>query len=416
MRYLLFSILAILIYIPQSFAQNKEYAQQMINTLASEEFSGRGYTDKGINKAANFIEEQYEMLGLQSFDKGYAQDFSFPINTIQKTNTFTIDGQSFKPGSEYLISAFSKSFKGTYEIVYIPDNIYDDKKARAEFYKKDFTDKFVVFSKNAPLVRRTNELSARGIIFLNDNLTWSVSSAQIPQDYVVIDMLEEDFPKGAKSITINFKSKFYPKYKTQNTIGYIQGSEYPDSFIVISAHYDHIGKMGKETYFLGANDNASGVAMMLDLAKHYSKPENKPKCSIAFMAFSGEEVGLLGSRYYVNHPLFSLEKIGFLINLDMVGTGSDGIAVVNGAIFEDHFNKMEKINEEANYISRLKKRGEACNSDHCEFYKKGVPSFFIYTQGKEYTDYHNVSDIPSAIPLTAYEGVFKLMRDFINQY
>ena len=407
-------VLFILFFNQFTFAQNKEYAHQIINRLGSEEFAGRGYVDKGVNKAANFIEEQYKSFSLNSFGKDYAQAFSFPINTIKKTITFSIDGKDYKPGSEYLISCFSNSFKGSYDLVYLPDSILKNKKAKIKFYERDFTNKIVVIPGDAPLLRKNNELSAAGIIILKSNFVWV--PAQEHKDYVVINMVKDSFPKNAKQITIKFKSKFYAKYKTQNTIGYIEGSKYPDSFIVVSAHYDHIGKMGEDAYFPGANDNASGTAMMLDLAKHYSKAENKPKYSIVFMAFSGEEVGILGSLYYVKNPLFSLEKIRFLVNLDMVGTGSKGITVVNGSVFEKEFARMQKDNKENNHIARVKIRGKACNSDHCPFYMSGVPSFFIYTFGDEYNEYHNVSDSPETIPLTAYDGVFRLMRNFINGF
>jgi hypothetical protein len=395
-------------------AQDKEYAHQMINQLGSEEFAGRGYVDKGVNKAAAFIEEQFKSFGLKSFGKDYAQPFSFPINTIQKTNLLALNYTEYKPGEDYLISCFSNSFKGTFELVYLPDSILKDKDAKIEFYKRDFTDKFVVIPSNVPLLRKENELSAAGIVMLQDKLTWVPS--QEHKDYVVVDMLKDSFPMDAVALSINFKSKFYSNYKTQNTIGYIEGSEFPDSFIVISAHYDHIGRMGQDAYFPGANDNASGTAMMLNLAKYYSKAENKPKYSVVFMSFSGEEVGILGSLYYVKHPLFSLEKIKFLVNLDMVGTGSKGITVVNGSVFKKEFARMQNDNTKHKYITRVKVRGEACNSDHCPFYMMKVPSFFIYTFGDEYSEYHNVTDSPKTIPLTAYDGVFRLMRDFINGF
>jgi hypothetical protein len=77
---------------------------------------------------------------------------------------------------------------------------------------------------------------------------------------------------------------------------------------------------------------------------------------------------------------------------------------------------MQNDNTKHKYITRVKVRGEACNSDHCPFYMMKVPSFFIYTFGDEYSEYHNVTDSPKTIPLTAYDGVFRLMRDFINGF
>ena len=413
MRTIFLLIVSFLLLIQYSFAQDIEYAHKMINKLGSEEFAGRGYVDNGVNKAAKFIEGQFSSFGLKSFGKNYAQPFRFPINTIQKTKLLALDYTKYTAGKDYLISCFSNSMTGTFELVYLPDSILNDKEAKMEFYKRDFSNKFVVIPKEVPLLRKDNELSAAGIIILKEKLIWEPS--QEHKNYIVVDMLKDRFPKEATTISLIFKSKFYPNYKTQNTIGYVEGSEYPDSFIVVSAHYDHLGRMG-DAYFPGANDNASGSAMLLNLAKYYSKPVNKPKYSIVFMSFSGEEAGILGSIYYVKHPLFSLEKIKFLVNLDMVGTGSKGITVVNGSVFKNEFARMQKDNDEHKYLARVKVRGEACNSDHCPFYMLGVPSFFIYTFGDEYTEYHNITDSPKTIPLTAYDGVFKLMRDFINGF
>ncbi len=89
-------------------------------------------------------------------------------------------------------------------------------------------------------------------------------------------------------------------------IATIKGTAIPDSFLVFSAHYDHLGQMGKDIYFPGANDNASGTSMLLNLAKYYS--QNRPKYSVLFIAFGGEEAGLIGSEYYVKNPLVPLSK------------------------------------------------------------------------------------------------------------
>ena len=101
--------------------------------------------------------------------------------------------------------------------------------------------------------------------------------------------------------------------------------------------------MGKNTFFPGANDNASGVAMLLQLANYYSKPENQPDYSICFIAFTGEELGLLGSKYYVQNPLFPLNQIKLLINMDMVGTGDEGITIVNTSENLDDYEKFLKL-------------------------------------------------------------------------
>ena len=172
--------------------------------------------------------------------------------------------------------------------------------------------------------------------------------------------------------------------------------------------------MGQNAMFKGANDNASGIAMMLNMVEYYSDEKNRGKYSIAFMAFAGEEAGLMGSFHYVNEPLFPLENIRFLINVDLMGTGEDGVTIVNGAIHEDAFNSMVSINETNQYLKRIKKRGKAANSDHYPFSEKGVPAFFLYTMGG-ITAYHDIYDLPETLPLTEFEDVFRLIRDFNDQ-
>ena len=86
--------------------------------------------------------------------------------------------------------------------------------------------------------------------------------------------------------------------------------------------------MGKKTYFPGGNDNASGTSMVLNLMEYYSNPINKPRYTIVFILFAGEEAGLLGSEYYTTHPTKDLNKIKFLLNLDLMGTGEEGMMVV----------------------------------------------------------------------------------------
>ena len=130
------------------------------------------------------------------------------------------------------------------------------------------------------------------------------------------------------------------------------------------------------------------------------------------MAFSGEEIGLLGSTYYVEHPLFPLKKIKFLFNIDIMGDAADGITLVNGTVMASEYNKINAINDAKKYIPSIQKRGEAAISDHYPFYAKGVRSFFAYSRGK-ITAYHDITDTKAGLPLTNYQGCFQLFKDFI---
>ena len=175
--------------------------------------------------------------------------------------------------------------------------------------------------------------------------------------------------------------------------------------------YDHLGRMGNSVYFPGANDNASGIAMLLNLAKEFSS-EKKPKYTLVFICFGSEEIGLVGSKHYTENPLLPLKNIQFLINLDILGTGDDGIQVVNGKVHKKDFDYLVNTNNSKNLLKQVKIRGKACNSDHCFFSEKGVPSFFIYTLGG-IAHYHNIYDKSETLPLTEYEDLFVLLKDFI---
>ena len=219
--------------------------------------------------------------------------------------------------------------------------------------------------------------------------------------------------KKIETVTLDVENRFSRAYPVRNIAGQMKGITQPDSFIIITAHYDHLGQMGKDVYFPGANDNASGVAMMLNLASFYSK--NKPNYSLIFIALTGEEAGLLGSEYFVEHSPVDLKKIKFLINLDLEGNGEDGITVVNGSVYKDKFKTLTEINENERYFSVIKSRGEACNSDHCSFYQKGIPCFFIYTMGGTQA-YHDPNDTFNSLTLAKFTELTQLIIKFIAAF
>jgi Zn-dependent M28 family amino/carboxypeptidase len=167
--------------------------------------------------------------------------------------------------------------------------------------------------------------------------------------------------------------------------------------------------MGNKTYFPGANDNASGISFLLSLAKYYAA--NPQPYTMAFICFAGEEAGLLGSKYFTEYPLLALQKIRFLINVDMVGTGETGITVVNATIHQKEFSLLNQLNDKNKYLKKINSRGKAANSDHYFFTEKDVPAFFIYTTGG-ISAYHDIYDRSKTLPLTEYQDLFKLFVDF----
>ncbi len=398
-------------------AQDLTRAKKNIKTLTAEKFHGRGAAFGGDSLAANFIEKQFKAIGLKPIGDSYFQGFTYGINTFQGQLKLKSNVGVFKPGIDFIVRSSSGSGKGTYPVMRLDSSIFLDENALSTFLTKDLRNVVVVYSKKhlkeftASTVDLLRQLySAAAIIEIQDaKLTMSLSDQSFGTP--VFEMLASAFTPNIQTISFEIENELIEKHVARNVIAYIEGATHPDSFVVITAHYDHLGSLGKKHYFPGANDNASGVSMLLELAHHYSI--NRPACSIVFIAFAGEESGLIGSSFFVRKPTFDLKAIRFLINLDLLGTGDDGIMVVNGSIFKDAYATLVAINDEKKLLPAIKMRGEAANSDHYPFYKKEVPCFFIYTLGG-ITAYHDVKDIAKTLPLTKYKEVFELIVLFAD--
>jgi Zn-dependent M28 family amino/carboxypeptidase len=196
-------------------------------------------------------------------------------------------------------------------------------------------------------------------------------------------------------------------------MGMVRGTAEPDSLLVLCAHYDHLGSLGRNTYFPGANDNASGVAMLLELARAIAK---KPlRYSVLFVAFSGEEAGLLGSSFMSENPPVPLSNIRFLFNLDLLGFGEKGATVVNATLHPKEFTRLQEINATCHCLPEIKERGKAANSDHYPFSEKGVPAFFMYLMGGP-GFYHDIDDKPKTLSLKGFRGTFQLIMEFMRGF
>jgi aminopeptidase YwaD len=399
-------------------AQDMQRVRSHINTLCSPAMHGRGYVNQGDKVAATYIRNAFMQYNVESFRDGYFQYFNIDINTFPGNVVLKSNKQELKPGIDYIVDPASGSGKGSGLLFLLDTAIFSDVQARDRFLETRLNNKVLVYRSRdrvklaaLPEVVYFKMKEAKALIELQDGkLTASLATEQISKP--VFKVLEQSFDLTAKKVSYELDASLVKNYTTQNVIGYIEGKVQPDSFVAITAHYDHLGRMGEEVYFPGANDNASGVSMMLELAAWYALPENRPDYSIMFVAFGAEEVGLVGSRYYTQNPFFPLSKISFLINLDLLGTGDDGLMTVNATVFPEAFALLEQVNQQGEYIQPLAKRGKAANSDHYFFSESGVPAFFHYTLGG-ITAYHNVHDIPETLPLTKYSQVYKLLKDFI---
>ena len=363
-------------------AQDTVYARKVINTLCSKQFAGRGYVNNGLGIAAKYIAGELKHFKTEPlFNTGYFQWFDMNVNTFPGKMSVKINGKTLKPGIDFIVSDESSGLKGKFSL-----------------QKKDSVT-YIGSNKEGMLA-----------LIVKRKLTFSVSTNAA--DYCAIELLNNN--TDIKTAEVNIENKLLTKYICKNICGYINGTTLNnDTVLMLTAHYDHLGMMGNKTYFPGANDNASGVSMLLNLVKYYST--HPPKYKTIFVFFAGEEAGLLGSKYFVEHPVFELGKIKFLINLDLLGTGDEGITVVNATEFKSRFDALKQLNENKHYLALVKPRSKAQNSDHYWFTEKGVPSFFIYTMGG-IKAYHDVYDKPQTLPLTKYNNIFKLLVDFLNTF
>lgn len=243
----------------------------------------------------------------------------------------------------------------------------------------------------------------------NTKFTWSVSDEQLKHPLIQVQDIAAFLTDSYHVIDYDIEAVLRP-HTARNVIAYVPAKKKSKKFIVYTAHYDHLGRMGQHAYFPGANDNASGTAMLLELAHHFSEYPLK-KTNVVFMSFAGEEAGLIGSKYFVEHPLFPLKQIRFLTNVDIMGSGEEGVTVVNATEFPKQFQQLQDINAQKNYLVKIASRGKAANSDHYFFTEAGVPAFFIYTMGPN-KHYHDVYDTYAELSFSEFMDIYNLLLDF----
>ena len=404
------------------YCQDTAYAREVINRLCDQSMHGRGFVRDGDHKAADYIRKEFEAGGILPFETGFFQSFPISINTFPGAMRVSLNKEILVPGRDFVVDPGSPGLNGRFTPVFL--NASDVLKGISDNMLKSAGNKVVIvdarelakdkadvkgsWNKWKNLQQLYNPHKIKALIEITDEkLVFGSATGLSLIPIIIIKGSSYHYP--VTSLDIHIKNKFIEEYRTQNVVGCIPGTECPDSFLIYTAHYDHLGTMGKGTFFPGANDNASGVSMMLGLAHYFSR--HPQRYSVVFIGFSGEEAGLLGSGFFADHPLVRLSNVKFLVNLDLVGTGIDGITVVNATEYPDQFEMLSHLNDTGRYLVNIKKRGKACNSDHCPFNTKGVPCFFIYTLGG-IAAYHNLDDRPETLPLTAFEGLTRLLIAF----
>ncbi len=220
-----------------------------------------------------------------------------------------------------------------------------------------------------------------------------------------------DYPDYLQNIPKQYLGKAI-KNDSENVIAYIEGSEKPEEYIVISAHYDHLGKDG-ETIYNGADDDASGTAAVMEIAQAFQIAKEKghaPKRSIVFLHFTGEEIGLKGSKYYTTHPVFPLKNTVANLNIDMIGRidkkhknkpeyvyliGADKLSKELHRISEANNTAFTQLKLDYTYNSDNDPNRFYFRSDHYNFAKNNIPVIFYFNG--THKDYHKPTDTPDKI-------------------
>jgi Zn-dependent M28 family amino/carboxypeptidase len=218
----------------------------------------------------------------------------------------------------------------------------------------------------------------------------------------------------------SFEHKFNAKMRkgdveASNLVGYLKGTDFPESYLVIGAHYDHIG-IQKGKVFNGADDNASGVGALLGIANYFK--QNPPKHSLIFIAFDVEEMGLQGSNYITKNFPVDLSKVSFMLNMDMISQNSKSEIYASGTNHNpDLLPVLKKLDKESSEISLLYGHDQpkiisgvqdwTNSSDHAAFHKAKIP--YIYFGVEDHKHYHKSTDTFQTIDLNFYMNSVNLI-------
>ncbi len=401
-------------------AQDLKYVRKQLSILCGPEYYGRGYFRKGDSLAAVHIAGELSKDKVKPFGDSYFQPYSFGVNIFDEAGV-KINGNDLNFGRDFMMDPESGNFTGTFRPLRVgasllkhPRDLFDSldrHNGEGEVILLDST------GLNNPGLYNffttmclNGDRGIRALIEITPQIGIGlVGKKERPAAHLRIN--PGAVPETLDFITLNIRDHVDPDYSTRNVIGYIPGKT--DHFIVFTAHYDGIGSYGNGNLFPAASDNGSGTSMVLDLARYFSKGK-QPYYSIAFMLFSGEEAGLKGSSYYVDHPVFPLDQIRLVINLDMVGTGQDGVILFNGTQRPREAAIVQSINDQNHYMKTIDVVAGKANSDHYPFHEKEVPAIFFLTKGPSGGG-HNVTDSPDKLPLYGYHNLFRLMMDLVKE-
>jgi hypothetical protein len=397
-----------------TFAQKKEVEKNFdskaaiaeFTYLASDELMGRDPARPEIKLAYTFIADQLKKAGAKPVEggDGYYQNIPFRLSTPPTSGSLTLGGSSFSQGKNMLVLD-GKSISGNYEVVDLGFGLAED------FIGKDLKGKIVITNAGAPeklspnqlfsegkeKVLRAEEAGAVALIerFNIPSVPWQMISGFLNRTQMSVDQgAASDLPyiwiedvknqmvgDKVKSVKVDVSGKSNTPVEGKNVIAVIEGTDptLKDEYILLSAHYDHVG-VGKpdaegDSIYNGARDNAVGTVAVINAAKHFAK--NPPKRSILLALWTAEEKGLLGSNYFANNPMIPLNQIVYNLNIDNAGYNDTSIITIIGLGRTDADFMIEEAATEFGITAKSDpspEQGLYDRSDNVSFARKGIPA------------------------------------------
>lgn len=417
--------------------QLKGALKKHISTLASEGFEGRETGTDGEKKATDYIVRQFKSIGLTAKgEKGFVQEFPFTAGAEFGTSTqLIVNATIFERDKDFYPLPYSGNGVFTGYVTKVgygisdPDLQHDDYKGKVNIGKRIFLiehgtpdhdnphGKFSAWTDMRKKIDLAIAKGASAVIFVNSDTAQDDPKAdwKIRTSPVTIPVL---FAKeSARKVLMNgvvtnctVGAEVNKIIKTgHNVIGLIDNKS--DRTVVIGAHYDHLGYgedgslyRGERAIHNGADDNASGTAGLIEIARYLKS--QKLKTNYLFIAFSGEEKGLLGSNYYVKHPTVKLNEINYMLNMDMIGRlkTDEPVLIINGTGTSP---KWKTLLDSLNITGVRNKETESGvgPSDHTSFYLQNIPVLHFFSG--THADYHKPSDDE---PKINYEGALSIVR------
>jgi hypothetical protein len=396
--------------------------------LADDKLEGRRAGSQGEALAVSFITEQFTKAGLQPKGEkgGYIQLFTIDDGkNLKPTSLFQVNGNDLKPGSEFFPMGYSPDSR---LIEAATSTALAEKNAP---WFKDLADPLVNNKDNPHFdlqefiltaIKNASAKGASALILYNsseipDNLKfepkYKSDMASIPVIYVTRAAWNEHIKDQSAAYDFKIRVETEPLTRTaHNVAGYIDNGA--QTTVVFGAHFDHLGygedgnsmiRTGEKLIHNGADDNASGTAALIEIAKLMKKSKLK-KHNYLFLAFSGEELGLFGSKYYVEHPTVSLNTVDYMINMDMVGRMNDSTKTITVGGFgtSPTWATIIKNDPKAKFSVKIDSSGTG-PSDHTSFYRKDIPVLFFFTG--LHGDYHRPTD---DAPKINYMGEFYIVK------